>query len=290
MSARRVLVTGASGFLGAAVVERFSRGNTVLAQGNRRVPPGGARVDLRNSNAARAVLDEWQPDVVVHAAAYREPDFCEQNPGEAARLNRDAVGVLSRHLRPGALFVFISTDYVFSGENPPYIETDPPDAVNVYGRLKAEAETFVTERDRHLVIRIPVLVGADPDPAKPGFLSQMLQDIRSGAPKEIDNVLVRHPVWIRDVAENLAWLVNHNQDGIWHFSTQNGGTRHALTLRVAKRFGLDASHLRPSTRIIPRPAPRPLNSALDPARLLAAGAPGFREMEAVCAALGVEAN
>lgn len=290
MSARRVLVTGASGFLGGALVERFSSDSKVLIQGNRRVPPGGARVDLRDPDAARAMLDELRPDVVVHAAAYREPDFCEQNPGEAARLNRDAVEVLSRHLRPDALFVFISTDYVFSGENPPYVESDPPDAVNVYGRLKSEAETFVRERDRHLVIRIPVLVGADPDPAKPGFLTQMLQDVRAGEPKEIDNVLVRHPVWIRDVAENLAWLVNHNQRGTWHFSTQNGGTRHALTLRVAKLFGLDASHLRPSTRIIPRPAPRPLNSALDPAKLLAADGPGFREMEAVFKALGLEAN
>lgn len=245
----------------------------------RGILPGGVQADLREEESVASLLRQHPCDVLVQSAAYREPDFCEQHPAEAARLNRDAVGYLAKHLPADKVLVFISTDYVFSGKQPPYTEDSPTDPVNVYGRLKAEAEQLALRHPKALVLRIPVLVGPDPDSSTRGFITQMADAVRSGKPQVIDHVLVRHPVWTADVARNLTWLLQNGKRGIWHVSSQQGGTRYELTLRVAAALGCSASHLQPSHDVIPRPAPRPLNSRLSPAKLLAAGGPGCLELE-----------
>jgi len=274
---KRLFLTGASGFLGKALLAEFSASHRVIAHSMRRDLPGGVRADLRDETEVARIPREHPCDILVHGAAYRDPDECETHPAEAARLNRDAVGFLAHHLPAESTLVFISTDYVFSGLHPPYVEESPTDPVNVYGRLKAEAEVLALRHANALVLRIPVLVGADPDPAVPGFVRQMVGAVLSGKPQVVDHVLVRHPVWTADVARNLAWLLAEGKRGIWHVGPQGGGTRYELTLQVAQALRKSSLHLQPSTEVVPRPAPRPLNSRLSPAKLLAAGGPGCLE-------------
>jgi dTDP-4-dehydrorhamnose reductase len=169
---------------------------------------------------------------------------------------------------------------VFSGKDPLYREEDPVSPVNEYGRTKAAAEAHVLTHPGGVVLRIPVLVGSGP-----GFLSQMVEALRSEQPQKIDDVLVRHPTWIQDVAEVCAWLIQQQAVGIWHTSSQQGGTRYELTRRVGRILNLPSDHLSPSTTVIPRTAPRPLNTGLSPAKLLGAGGPVCAELEEVVRAL-----
>ncbi len=263
----KLLVTGATGFLGQEVVRRLEREHAVVPVGGRTAPLGGRAVDLRQPGAWGPLLEEVQPDVVVHLAAYREPDFCEDHPEETWRLNTECVRELVRTLPPDRRLIFISTDYVFDGEHPPYHEEDERRPVNLYGRSKAEAEDAVRSRAGSLIVRIPLLVGAGPTLDRSGFLWQIVHTLTTPRPSPVDAVLIRFPTWIRDVAEVIAFLLDHHAEGIVHYSGPDGLTRYQMTLIAAEILGRALDHIVPSTEVVPRRAARPKNSQLATERI-----------------------
>lgn len=258
----KILVTGATGFLGRDVTARLAAEHEVVAAGGRAAPAGGIRLDLRDEAQLRRALADATPDCVVHLAAYREPDVCEDAPDETRRLNTAPVAVMCGALPPSARLVFISTDYVFDGETPPYREDSPRRAVNVYGQSKIEAEDLVLRRAGSLVLRIPLLVGAGPTFETSGFLAQIVRSLRDPAEQEADAVLRRFPTWIRDVAEAIAFLIGRGAAGAVHYGGAEGLTRHDMIVQAAEVLGLPADHIRSSSRIVPRRAARPRDSQL----------------------------
>lgn len=270
----RILVTGASGFLGRQVVDAFRGDHPVSAQGFRRAD-GLLACDLRERGQVLALLAAAAPDWIIHCSAYREPDFCELNPAEAGRLNVDSTRHLVEGMPAGCRLLFISSDYVFDGTRPPYREADPTAPVNEYGRTKVRGEQLALARPGNLVVRIPVLVGPDPEGVR-GFVTQMVDEVRAGLPRVVDHVLVRCPTATRDVAQAVRFLVGRGEPGVWHASAPFAGTRYELTCEVARQLGLDAAHLTPSREVIPRAARRPVDASLDSTRLRSAGFNGLR--------------
>ena len=269
----RILVTGGSGFLGGAVVPRLAREHDVVGLAHTRSATALRRCDIRDADALRTVLDEVRPDAVVHLAAYRDPDFCETHPAETLRLNVAPTETLAEHLPDATRILFVSTDYAFDGMRPPYAETDEPAPVNRYGASKVASERAVLRRPGSLVLRVPLLVGAGPSLAQSGFIGQLVAAVRGSEPQAVDDVLVRFPTWIGDVAEAIAFLLARPADGIYHLSGPRGATRYAWTREVAEILGRDAGHCAPSATIIPRPAARPPDSQLADPRIHAAGFP-----------------
>ena len=268
----RVLITGATGFLGQELCARLSREHEVTGLGHRHGGAGIVRVDLRDPEAFRGALAQARPDVVVHGAAYREPDFCEDHPEENERLNVGAVRTLCRSLPRETRLVFISTDYVFDGARPPYREDSPRSPVNEYGRSKVRAEDAVGSRARGLILRIPLLIGAAPTFEESGFLAQVVrQHLDRPEPHLCDDVLVRHPTWIRDVAEAVAFLIAREAEGTVHYGGAEALTRYGMVVGAARALGRSSAHIRPSTAVAARRAARPLDSHLSTDRIRAMG-------------------
>lgn len=278
---QKLLITGASGLLGAAVAGVLGPGRQVTEVAGRHGRPGQIAIDLRDADALTKCLDRAEPEIVVHGAAYREPDFCESHPAEAARLNTRVVRELAARLPEETVLLFVSTDYVFDGTAPPYREDDWPTPINVYGCTKADAEEAVLARPRGIVLRIPLLVGAGPNLADSGFIAQMRASVLRGEPEEVDDVLVRFPTWTMDVARAMEFLLQHQARGVFHFSGLEGGTRYAWTIRMARLLGHAADHLQPSREVVARAAARPLNSQLDPGRIRAMGCECFTPFDEV---------
>ncbi len=283
-----VAVTGASGFLGTAVRRRLmtTPGLRVTGLGHRH---GGADVvalDLRDAAAWRAWLRAEAPDVVVHSAAYRDPDFCEQHPEDAEALNVVPARVLAETLPAGARLVFISSDYVFDGLNPPYGEDAPRRPVSVYGRTKVLGEDAVRAHPGALILRVPVLVGASGATlADSGYLGQLVTTVRDPAPAALDDVLVRVPTWIEDVAEAITFLIARDVRGVVHMAGPRAATRYGSAVETAQTLGLPHAHLRPSRTPPARPAARPPNSALSTAKLRAMGFTRFTPLPDILHAL-----
>lgn len=240
--------------------------------------PGLEKLDLRDEGALRAALDRYEPDVVIHLAAYRMPDFCEEHPEEARRLNVEPVRTMADHLPDGVPLLFASTDYVFDGLHPPYAESDEVNPVNVYGQTKLEAESYVLARTSGVVVRMPLLVGAGETLAESGFLAEIWNAVRNKEEQRQDDVLVRFPTWTRDVANVMAWLVEHRHRGLFHCSALRGGTRYQLMQEFGDIVGESTTHLVPSTEVVERRAARPPNSQLQPGRLQKLGYHDFTDL------------
>ncbi|MBU1693311.1 MAG: SDR family oxidoreductase [Verrucomicrobia bacterium] len=286
---KTILITGAGGFLGGVLAQKLTSAGHVVGTGRQHAD---RRVDLRDPEALRRLLAETTPDVVIHTAAYRDPDFCEEHPEETRRLNVEPVRLLASGLPPSAFFVLISTDYVFDGAAPPYRENSPRHPLGLYGRSKMEAEDLALARPGALVVRIPLLIGVEPAHRGPsGFILQMARQILDGQPADVDDVLVRFPTWTEDVAEAVAFLLEKRAVGVFHMSGARGATRYAWTVETARLLGRATDHLKPLKIPFPRPARRPLNAELATGKLRQLGFDRFTDFAEVArrilSALGI---
>lgn len=271
----RVLVTGATGMLGRAVCRQFkSDGWVVTGTGFKRALPRLLRCDLTDEDAVRAIVQEYKPEVIVHCAAERRPDVVERFTEAAVNLNVHATASIAKEAAAcGAFFLYISTDYVFDGRNPPYGEDDCPNPLNVYGRSKLEGER---ETLRHcpdaVVLRVPVLFGdveAVTESAVTALWSLVLDSSESVS---LDHLQQRFPTDSRDVASVCSNIcLRHRQDpsirGVFHFSAKEQMTKYEIGNAIAEAFNLPSDHLVPLTEAAPGSTPRPLNSRLDCSRL-----------------------
>jgi dTDP-4-dehydrorhamnose reductase len=133
-----ILLTGASGQLGSELLPRLQPLGSVIA-------PNRREMDLRHPEQIRSVLRSIRPSLIVNAAAHTGVDQAETDEPVARSVNADAPAFLAQEAkRIGAALVHFSTDYVFDGaKNAPYLEEDPPNPLNVYGRNKLAGEEAI---------------------------------------------------------------------------------------------------------------------------------------------------
>jgi len=259
---RNILITGVSGLLGRRLASRLEGMGNVSGTGHSHAAGRLFPVDLRDAEALKGLLKEVRPDVVVHSAAYRDPDFCEDYPEEAFRLNVAPVEQFCELLPESVPLLFISSDYVFDGFAAPYREEDERHPANEYGRLKMEAEDLVLQRDAGLVLRIPLLIGGGPTWEKSGFISKTLAQIQDSTLSTLDHAGIRFPTWTNDVAEAVAHLLGIEGRGIYHYSSLKGGTKYEWALELADLAGLSIEHITPNREGSATRAVRPRDTQL----------------------------
>jgi dTDP-4-dehydrorhamnose reductase len=282
MRFRRVMVTGASGLLGTAVLDMLRGQTEVFPLAHQHGRDGMRPVDLMDpAQLAGLGRDPW--DALVHCAAFRSPDFCEQDPTTARRLNAEVPVALARLARArGARMIHVSTDYVFPGTHPPYLEDSPREAVNVYGQTKIEAEEGLESvYPAAVILRIGALYGIPTRQVPSPMLQEALDAAYASEPQALDDRIVRCPSLVADVARAIGFLLGSEARGIVHASARSTYTRYAWTRLVARTLGLSEAHLQPTDRDLARPARRPVNSLLQCERLLVLGGPLPRDAEQV---------
>ncbi len=271
----KVLVTGASGLLGRAVMAAFQAEAACEVRGAafRRVGQGLDRVDLRDAEAARNWVLLHRPDVLVHAAAERHPDACESDPEGTAALNVGGTRALAEACREvGAWMLFISTDYVFDGTCPPYHPNDVPNPMNAYGRSKREGEQVVLGAHPAFgILRVPILYGPTSDLTE-SAVTELLQNLRAAPERmhSMDAWAVRYPTFTPDVAAVVGLMARLRLSGISHWSGDEALTKADMAHQLAK------ADRRDSIRILPVAgssggALRPRDCHLDCSRLEALG-------------------
>ena len=133
-----ILIFGGTGQIGHALMRELSRTSTVIA-------PTRAEVDLTSADAIRDAVERFGPTVVINASGYTAVDAAESDEATCAAVNADAPGILAEVCRrQGLCLVHFSSDYVFDGtKGAPYVESDAPRPLSVYGRTKLEGERAI---------------------------------------------------------------------------------------------------------------------------------------------------
>lgn len=263
---RRWLVTGAGGQLGRCLRERLAVHPHAALAG----APDRAALDVTDRDALRRAILEapgGPPDVVVNAAAMTHVDRCETEP-EAARLaNALAPGWLAEAAaEAGAVFVQISTDYVFDGTaRRPYREDDPTGPRSVYGRTKLEGEQRALAACRDtLVVRTAWVFG-------PGrnFVRTILEAAArtlqgEGPPLRVVDDQRGSPTYAGHLADAVIALVERDARGIYHAANSGSATWWELARAAVDAWGHPELPIeKVTTAEFPRPAPRPAWSVLD---------------------------
>jgi len=278
----RVLITGAGGQVGHELVRAFSGHDVVAAT--------RSELDVTDRATVLAAVATFQPDVVVHAAAFTAVDACESESERAFGVN--AVGtrnVADAARRVDAHVIYLSTDYVFDGtKHTPYDEWDAPNPQSVYGRSKLAGELELARDPSATIVRISWVFGEH-------GANMVKTVLRLAAEHEtlqfVDDQRGR-PTAAADAADLVARLAVERLGGVVHGTNQGEVSWFEFARAVLESAGLDPSRVEPiATADLnpPRPAPRPANSVLDDAVLRLAGLPRlphYREsLDRVVAAL-----
>lgn len=262
----KILVTGAGGLVGRAVAEHCTRDGEQIVRLDR------AALDITDEQKVNALFERERPEVVINCAAWTDVDACELNPGRAQKVNADgpmALALACRRL--GALFITISTDYVFDGEKTGfYTQDDQPNPQSVYAISKLAGEQSAQSAwARTIVVRSGYIFGV----GGKNFLSSVIARAHRGELLRAINDAVGTPTYAPDLARQLHRLAQLDLPGTYHVVNDGEGAsfeefaRHAI-----EAAGLDVNLVQGvSLHTLKRPAPRPRNSRLKCLRSAAAG-------------------
>jgi dTDP-4-dehydrorhamnose reductase len=269
----RLLLTGASGQLGAYLLRELARqgdivvcawsGSTVGERFGVPLRP----VDLSRVDHVAEAFSEARPDVVLHAAALARVGECHREPVRAHRVNVAASAALAALADAArARFVQVSTDLVFDGERGGYRETDEPSPVSVYGRSKADAEAAVLTLSRTAIARLSLLHGTSLC-GRPSFFDEQIAALRGGRAVTLFTDEWRTPLDLSTAARALLALTRSDFTGLLHLGGPERLSRWEMGERLATVLGTKTSGLIAMTRgQAPAPEPRPRNTSLDSSR------------------------
>lgn len=260
-----ILVTGKTGQVGQELQNSLMPYGHVIAMDR-------SQMDLTDPDSIRRTIREVAPNIIVNAAGYTAVDKAESEPDIAMRVNAIAPGVMAEEARRlNARLIHYSTDYVFDGRNSePYIETDEPNPVNVYGRSKLEGERAIAAVGcQHLILRASWIYSA----TGTNFLLTILRLAREKKELAIVDDQIGSPTSAKALSLATAELIEKirgplSEQGVFHLSATGTVSRLEFTrkiVEIAKQLSGNAAGwatLQPTTTaLFPLPAMRPLNAA-----------------------------
>ncbi len=234
-------------------------------------------INMADAASIRKTIQLHRPNIIINATAYTAVDKAEGEPELAYAINAAGPGILAEESRQlNALLIHFSTDYVFDGtKNEPYVETDTPNPLNIYGKSKLAGEQAIQSiGGAYLILRTAWVYSTRRD----SFLGKVLQWARQNETLKIVSDQVSNPTWARMLAEVTTLLIARagpdpaiyfrKNYGVYHLAGSGYVSRFEWAQHILKNDAQQSEQtihtLEPAlTENFPSPAQRPLFSALD---------------------------
>lgn len=246
----RVLLTGSNGFLGQKFCEKLSEYSEIktifgISKSENRNPYLNAesfqQLDLLDLEALEKAVSNFKPTHILHTAALTSVEICEQQPDLAHQINVELSKRLAQICKESNIhYTFLSTDFVFDGQNGPYKETDLVKATNEYGQSKVDAEQVIlSANDDTAILRTILVYGAIPDKNRSNLVLWAKKQLENGAKINVVSDQWRMPTWVDDLADACYFAMHKKASGIFHISGNEMMTILEAVEKLADTWNLD---------------------------------------------------
>jgi len=260
---KKILITGAFGQLGTSLCEVLPN-ELILATGRIMTMTEKYRsmeLDITNKKHVEKLIRNYKPDIIIHLAAMTDVDGCEKDPEMAFDINVGATENLLKNFK--GKFIYVSTDYVFDGEEGPYHEDDKVNPVSVYGKTKLYGENLVQESDIDWIILRSNIIFSYNDRTKASFVNWVVDSLKKKQMITVVNDQWNNPTWTNDLANVMSMMIEKNISGLYHYGGGDFLNRYEFAKMIASSFSLDRQLIKPiTTPELNWLAQRPLKSGL----------------------------
>ena len=226
--------------------------------------------DVRDKNKLKSIFRRHKIDFVIHAAGEARVDFCEKNYEQAYSTNvtgtRNIVELCKEHK---SRLVYVSTNAVFDGTNPPYKETDIPNPINAYGRIKLQCEKLVrTASESFLIVRPILMYGWNIPQERENIVTWLLRKFQSNEEIILVDDIYDNMLYALQCANCLLKLMEKSSGGVYHIGGSDILNRYQFGLKIAEIFDYDKDLIKPvKNSYFEEIAPRPKNTSYDTSKL-----------------------
>ena len=250
MRKRRILITGASGLLGLNIALEAAKEHRVFGQVNSYRLNTAAfstiQADLLVPGAIQRLIEDTQPDWVIHCAALANVDLCETNPQQAQQLNSEVAAELAQFVaRGGARLIHVSTDAVFDGQKGGYSEQDAPNPLGVYARSKLAGELAVAKANPQAIIARVNLFGWSLT-GKRSLAEFFFNSLSGKKPCMGFTDVFFCPMLANDLGMVFMKMLEAGLSGLYHTVGSQPLSKYQFGVQVARRFGFDESLVIPT--------------------------------------------
>lgn len=268
----KILITGTHGLLGQYLLKDLSAaGHSVIAtgRGNPRIEINDypnciyELMEITDEAQTKQVIEKTTPDIIVHAAAMAQPDACELDKDACIATNIEATRFIAAAAKNvGAKLVYISTDFVFSGDAGPYKEEDAAHPINFYGQSKLDSEAIVQQSGIDwAIVRTVLVYGNIMVGTRSNMVTWVKDNLEQKKPIKVVSDQVRTPTYVGDLSKGIVLVIEKNATGIFHISGEEVFTPYEMAVEVADFFELDKSLMeKVDASVFTQPAKRPLKT------------------------------
>jgi dTDP-4-dehydrorhamnose reductase len=251
MAKNRIAILGGKGMLGsdlALTCQQHRLITTVLD-----LP----EFDITNEKHLTNVLKG--ADAVINCAAYTNVEKAESETELVYKVNAEAVGKLGFAAKEAGVWVLhISTDFVFDGKSGrPYVETDPPHPINIYGASKLAGEELLVEsRCRYCIMRVEWTYGSCGN----NFVTKVIKRAKAGEKLKVVDDQIGSPTATVEIAKVICKLLPKKPEGLFHFASAGYVSRFEMAKFIFDKLNMSVDLNSCKTSDFPTVAARPLNS------------------------------
>lgn len=266
----KILVTGVKGQLGYDCVRELKERGYLNVNGI-----DIDDLDITDREAVHKYIKEYNPDVVMHNAAWTAVDKAEQMPDAAYKVNVLGTKYIAEACKEvDAKMIYISTDYVFNGKgDKPFETSDPKEGLSVYGKTKGQGEdAVISALDKYFIIRISWVFGINGN----NYVKTMLK--LAETKKELNIVCdqIGSPTYTYDLSKLMCDMIETDKYGIYHATNEGYCSWYDFTKYIYEVANIKSVDVKPITtleyqKLVPAQANRPLNSRLSKISLDEAG-------------------
>lgn len=220
-------------------------------------------LDIRSQIDVFRFIETLSPNVIYLPAAISNVDYCEQHPHESYKVNViGANNVIEAAMRCGAKLVFYSTDYIFNGNDGPYLENDLPNPICEYGKQKLITEhAIATKLSNYIIIRTTVVYGQESQ--EKNFIARLIKTLKNNQGINVPIDQIGTPTYAPYLAKTTIKLVESESRGIYNVAGMDLISRYEFACEAAKAFNLNTKLIRAvKTSELHQRAIRPLNAGL----------------------------